>query len=363
MSADCLRTELTRLLGCRYPIVQTAMGWVATPRLVAATTQAGGFGFLAAASIPPGQVEAAILQVKALTDGPFGVNFHGFQPNAGEVVEMVLRHKVAAVSYGRGPDAAMIGKLRQTGVTCMPTVGAVKHAVKAVQMGANAITIQGSEGGGHTGSVPTSLLLPQVLEAVDVPVIAAGGFYNGRGLAAALAYGAQGIAMGTRFLLTKESPVHQTSLSRYLHTNDPNQIRVSRAADGLPQRFIENDQLRTLENMGVLPRLMASVRYALQFRKANKYSWGEVLGVLRQSLKGEDASFAATIMAPTLPRLITRAFIEGDAQNGLLPSGQAAALIDDLPECAALIDAIVAQTRHQLRVLSQYDASLTTPDQ
>ena len=152
-----LHTPLCDLLGCKYPIVQTAMGWVAGSSLVAATTNAGGFGFLAGATIAADRIEAEILRVKDLTDDrPFGLNFHMFQPNAQQLLDLAVKHKLRAVSYGRGPDKKVIGRLRDAGIVCMPTVGALKHAQKAIEMGANVITIQGGEGGGHTGSVPTT---------------------------------------------------------------------------------------------------------------------------------------------------------------------------------------------------------------
>jgi NAD(P)H-dependent flavin oxidoreductase YrpB (nitropropane dioxygenase family) len=147
-----LRTPLCDLLGCEYPVVQTAMGWVAGSSLVAATTNAGGFGFLAGATIAPDRIEAEILRVKELTGNrPFGLNFHMFQPNAQQLLDLAVRHQVRAVSYGRGPDKKTIARLRDAGIVCMPTVGALKHALKAVEMGANAITIQGGEGGGRSG--------------------------------------------------------------------------------------------------------------------------------------------------------------------------------------------------------------------
>src|ERR1044071_1924875 len=224
-----IATPLTDLLGCRYPIVQTAMGWVANAKLVAATSNAGGFGFLAAATMSTEQLAAEIdavrKGVRKVGSDPtyFGVNFHMFQPNAAEVIELILKNRdcVRAVSYGRGPDAKTIKRFKDAGVLCMPTVGALKHAQKAIELGADIITIQGAEGGGHTGSVPTTLLLPQVLDAVDVPVVAAGGFFNGRGLAGALAYGAAGIAMDTRFLMTQESPVPCATLQKYLDVKGP----------------------------------------------------------------------------------------------------------------------------------------------
>ena len=150
-----LNTRITELLGCKYPVIQTAMGWVADPKLVAATGNAGGFGFLAGATIPPEQMEANILEVKSLTDANFGVNFHMYQPNAAEIIDLVIKHGVKAVSYSRSPGKDMVARLKDAGVVCMPTVGLPKHAIKAVEMGADAVTVQGGEGGGHTGAVPT----------------------------------------------------------------------------------------------------------------------------------------------------------------------------------------------------------------
>jgi len=351
--ASNLHTVLCDRLGSRFPIVQTAMGWVADEKLTAATCNAGGFGFLAGATIEPGRVDAALRKVRELTDRPFGVNFHMFQPNAAEVIEAVIDHKVRAVSYGRGPDAATIKRLKDAGVVCMPTVGALKHAVKAVELGADIITIQGSEGGGHTGSVPTSILLPQVLDAVSVPVVAAGGFSDGRGLVAALAWGAAGIAMGTRFLMTSDSPVPASSLKRYLTTRDPNQIRVTTAVDGLPQRFIENNEIKRLESMNLAARLSMSLEHARsQARKNNLGLMGTAQTALKL-LRADDSSFAQTVMAGNLPELVQRGIVAGDPDNGLLPSGQVAATIDRLESCEELIARIVKEAKERLDALAK----------
>ncbi|MCI5074466.1 nitronate monooxygenase [Oricola sp.] len=351
MSSD-LHTILCDKLGCRFPVVQTAMGWVADARLTASTCNAGGFGFFAGATTEPGDVENQLLKIKSLTDRPFGVNFHMFQPNAEEVIEMVIKHKVRAVSYGRGPDAKTIGRLKDAGVICMPTVGAVKHAVKAVELGADVITVQGGEGGGHTGAVPTTILLPQVLDSVKVPVVAAGGMFDGRGLAAALAYGAAGIAMGTRFLLTSDSPVPRSALERYLVTKDPTAIRVTLAVDGLPQRFIENEEIRRLEGMSFPARLAMSMKYARQWGKEAGVG---PIGMMKLGMKvlasGEN-SFAQTVMAPNLPTLVQRGVVKGDPVHGLLPSGQAAAMIGKLESCEELIARIMSEANERLSATS-----------
>ena len=347
-----LQTDLTRLLNCRYPIVQTAMGWVADARLVAATSNAGAFGFLAAATMSTAELEAALAQLEAATDAQFGVNFHMFQPNAQDVIDLVLEHRqrVRAVSYGRGPDAATIDKFKQAGVLCMPTVGAVKHAVKAVQLGADIITIQGGEGGGHTGTVPTTLLLPQVLDTVDVPVVAAGGFSTGRGLAGALAYGAAGIAMGTRFLMTAESPVPAQTLKCYVDVKDPARIRASRAVDGMPQRMIDNPFLLRLESGGHLHRLWVALRSAWQWKARTGMTVGHMLATALKALREGDSA-VQTMMAANAPVLIQRAMVEGQPDEGVLPSGQVAAVIDEMLSVEQLIRDIVTQAEQCLQRL------------
>ena len=347
-----LNTKLTELLGCQYPIVQTAMGWVADAKLVIATSNAGGFGFLAAATMSTPELEAAIADVRAGTPHKFGVNFHMFQPNAREVIELVIKNqdRVRAVSYGRGPDAETIQRFKQAGVLCMPTVGAVKHAIKAVQLGADIITIQGGEGGGHTGSVPTTLLLPQVLDAVNVPVVAAGGFSTGRGLAGALAYGAAGIAMGTRFLMTQESPVPQATLQKYVDVKDPAKIRASKALDGIPQRMIDNPFLLGLERGGFLRRLFVALSSAWQWKSYTGMSTAHMLKTALTALKEGDSAIQ-TMMSANAPVIIQRAMVQGRPDEGVLPSGQVAAVIDALPPVSELINDIVQQAQQQLERL------------
>lgn len=349
-----LETRLTELLGCRYPIVQTAMGWVADPTLVAGSCNAGGFGFLAGATIPPEEMERDILRVKEKTDRPFGVNFHMYQPNAKDIVDMVIRHGVRAVSYSRSPGPDMIRKLKDAGVICMPTVGLPKHAIKAVELGADAVTVQGGEGGGHTGSVPTTLLIPQVIDAVGdkVPVVAAGGFKDGRGLVAALAWGADGIAMGTRFLLTKESPVPEATKQRYLDCKNPSQIIVSRAMDGLPQRMIMNELLADLEKASALRKLIIAMRNGLAFRK---HTGASVISLLKSAIamsRSDDMTAAQAIMSANAPMIIQKAMVEGEPARGVLPSGQVAGVIDTLLSCEELISAIVTEAEQRLQALA-----------
>ncbi|MGB0219399.1 MAG: NAD(P)H-dependent flavin oxidoreductase [Sinimarinibacterium flocculans] len=357
-----LSTALTAKLGCRVPVVQTAMGWIADAKLVAATSNAGGFGFLAAATMSTETLRREIAAVRAATDRDFGVNFHMFQPNAGEVIELILENadRVRAVSYGRGPSAVTIRRFKDAGVLCMPTVGALKHAVKAVELGADIITVQGAEGGGHTGAVPTTLLLPQVLDAVNVPVVAAGGFHSGRGLAGALAFGAAGIAMGTRFLMTAESPVPRTTLQRYVDVNDPARIRASTAVDGLPQRMIDNPFLLKLERGGLVRRLFVALSSAWRWRAHTGMTVSHMARTFLAAIREGDGAIQ-TMMAANAPVLIQRAMVEGHPDEGVLPSGQVAAVIDALPPVAEVIDAIVREAEQRLAALGAAATEPGTP--
>jgi NAD(P)H-dependent flavin oxidoreductase YrpB (nitropropane dioxygenase family) len=236
----------------------------------------------------------------------------------------------------------------------MPTVGLPKHAIKAVELGADVVTVQGGEGGGHTGAVPTTLLIPQVIDAVGdkVPVVAAGGFKDGRGLLAALAWGADGIAMGTRFLMTEESPVPRETLQRYIECKSPGEIIVSRAMDGLPQRMIMNELLADLEKAGKFRKLLIAMRNGLAFRK---HSGATFIGLLKSAIamsRDDDMTAAQAIMSANAPMIIQKAMVEGEPARGVLPSGQVAGVIDELLSCEALINSIVAEAEQRLSLLA-----------
>jgi NAD(P)H-dependent flavin oxidoreductase YrpB (nitropropane dioxygenase family) len=349
-----MHTKLCEHLGSQYPIVQTAMGWIATPDLVVASSNAGAFGFLAGAVMQPAAVRAAIHTIKARTDRPFGVNFHMFQPGAAEIADILIAERVRAVSFGRGPDAALIRRFRDAGIVCVPTIGAVKHAQKMVQLGCDMVTVHGGEGGGHTGSVATTVLLPQVLDAVQVPVIAAGGFADGRGLAAALAYGAAGIAMGTRFLLTRESPVPAATKQRYLKaaTDD---IVVSSKVDGMPQRMIRNRLLAGIEAAGWAGMWLRAAASALAMRKESGGSITELWRAAQGMRAHGGLSLAQALMAASAPRLIQRAVVAGDPENGLMATGLVAGRIDDLPSCQELVQRIVQEAQARISALQTGD--------
>jgi NAD(P)H-dependent flavin oxidoreductase YrpB (nitropropane dioxygenase family) len=348
---DALNTPLVGMLGCRYPIVQTAMGWVARPELVAASCNAGAFGFLAAASLSADEVGPSIDRVRELTDRPFGVNFHMFQPGAARIVDTIIAAKVRAVSFGRGPDKNIIRRFRDAGIVCMPTVGALRHAQKMVEIGVDAITIQGGEGGGHTGSVPTTLLLPQVLDAVKVPVIAAGGFFDGRGLAAALAYGAAGVAMGTRFLMTRDCPVPEVTKSRYVGAGLDDIVLTTRL-DGLQHRLLRNEVLSEVENAGSLSLLVSALKNAWLLKQRTGASVAELVAAARGMQRESGLSFGQALMAANSPVLIERSMIQGRPAEGVMSTGMVAGILGDLPSCDELITRMVDDAQQRLHRLA-----------
>lgn len=353
MSRDPLHTVLVERLGCRVPIIQTAMGWVSEPALVAASCNAGAFGFLGAAVMTPEEASKKIQAVRQLTDRPFGVNFHMFQPGAAAIVDLILanREQVRAVSFGRGPDKKMIARFRDAGVLCIPTVGALRHAKKMVELGVDMITVQGGEGGGHTGAVSTTVLLPQVLNSVKVPVIACGGFADGRGLAAALAFGAVGVAMGTRFLLTQESPVPAASKERYLRA-DTDDIVVTSKLDGMPQRMVRTPVVKKIERSGRISMWLRAFECGLIMKRSTGAGWLELLHSVRGMAHHGEATLAQALMAASAPALIKKAVVEGRPEEGVLAVGLVGGCINEIPTCQALVDRIVEEARARLHALT-----------
>ncbi len=342
-----LATPFTALVGCQYPIVQTGMGWVSGARLTSATSAAGGFGILAAATMTFEQLSAAITEVKGRTERPFGVNMRGDQPDVERYAELVIRERVKLASFASPPTKELIRKLKDGGVLTMPTVGAPRHAQKMAEWGVDAVIAQGHEGGGHTGPIATSLLLPAVVKAVSIPVIGAGGFHDGRGLVAALAYGAAGIAMGTRFLLTQESRVPDEIKAVYLKTNLMGTV-VTSAVDGAPQRVIRTDLIDHLERINPLFRFPRALLNALKFQKLTGTSFVNLVQEGLAMRKSQDLTWAQLAMAANAPMLTKATMVDGRLEAGILPTGQVVGAIDSLPTVAAAIAAIVADAEATL---------------
>jgi NAD(P)H-dependent flavin oxidoreductase YrpB (nitropropane dioxygenase family) len=342
-----LRTRACELFGVEYPIVQTGMGWVAGARLTSATSAAGGLGILASATMTFDELKKAIHEVKDRTDKPFGVNLRADQVDIDDRITLIVEEGVRVASFAQAPGRDVIARLKDAGVVTMPTVGARRHAEKVAEWGVDALIAQGGEGGGHTGTVPTSLLLPEVVDAVDVPVLGAGGFHDGRGLVAALAWGAAGIAMGTRFLLTRESTVPDEVKAIYLQTPVTGTV-VTKAIDGYPQRVIQTETVAHLEGAGRLTALPRAVKNALAFRKLTGAKLRDLLREGRAMKQSQDLTWSQVVMGANAPMLTKAAMVDGRPEVGILPTGQGVGVIDELPTVAQLVERIMGEADETL---------------
>jgi NAD(P)H-dependent flavin oxidoreductase YrpB (nitropropane dioxygenase family) len=346
-----LHTDLCDRLNIRYPVIQTGMGWVSDPTLTASTSAAGGLGILSGAMLNPGELARAIAEIKERTDAPFGVNLRADHAEAAQMVELLIRERVAVASFALAPKADLIARLKEAGVFVVPSIGARRHAEKVAALGVDAVVAQGSEGGGHTGPVPTSLLIPQVVDAVSIPVIAAGGYFDGRGLVAALAYGAQGIAMGTRFLLTKESPVAEAVKRRYLAASVLDTV-VTTEIDGVPNRVLRTGPVATLERAGTVTKAIGTARNAIAFRRLSGSSWRAMTREGIAMKRSGELSWSQVVMAANAPMLYRAGLVDDRQDIGVTSSGQVVGLIDDLPTCAELIDRIMREANEVIERLN-----------
>jgi NAD(P)H-dependent flavin oxidoreductase YrpB (nitropropane dioxygenase family) len=348
-----LHTRLCDLVGDQYPIVQTAMGWVAASRLTSATAEAGGLGIIASATMDMPQLRRAIADVKQRTQKPFGVNLRADSSDVKDRIKLMVDEGVKVASFAQAPREELIRLLKDNGVIVIASIGAKRHAEKVMEWGVDAVIVQGGEGGGHTGSVATTLLLPQVVDVTQgrIVVIGAGGFFDGRGLVAALAYGADGIAMGTRFLLTSDSAVPDTVKAYYLSKSVTDTV-VSTQVDGVPHRVLRTELVDELEStrgkLWSLPRAMLN---ALRYQKL---SGVPLLTMLKEGLamrKSMDLTWTQMLMAANTPMLLKMSLVDGKVESGVMASGQVVGLIDDLPTCKELIDRTIAEAEKVLENL------------
>lgn len=350
MSAPVLHTRVCDLFGIDRPIIQTGMGWVAGARLAAATSAAGGLGIIASATMHLAELTRAVHAVQERTARPFGVNLRADADDIDARVDLVVREGVKVASFALAPKEALIKRLKDAGVCVVPSVGARRHAEKVAQWGVDAVICQGGEGGGHTGPVPTTLLLPQVVDAVDIPVIAAGGFFDGRGLVAALAYGASGVAMGTRFLLTQESTVPD-AVKRYYLERAVTDTVVTTRVDGMPHRVLRTALVEQLEHSGVVTSLPRAAMNAVKFKRFSGLTWRAMVSEGLAMKKSGEYTWAQVLMAANTPMLLKAALVDGHVESGVMASGQAVGVIDDLPTVAELLDRVMLEAESALKRL------------
>ena len=353
--APRLQTSLCDLVGVKYPIVQTGMGWVAGPKLVSASANAGALGILASATMDFDQLKTSIAEVKSRTTKPFGVNLRADSADVKDRISLMIDEGIKVASFAQAPKPDLISRLKDAGVVVIPSIGAKRHAEKVLEWGVDAVLVQGGEGGGHTGAVPTTVLLPQVVDAVAgrVPVIAAGGFFDGRGLVAALAYGASGIAMGTRFLLTSDSSVPQAVKEYYISKGVLDTV-VSVQVDGVPHRVLRTELVDQLESSrGKFLALPRAGINALKFRKMTGAKLSDMMREGMAMKKSMDLSYSQMVMAANTPMLLKTSLVDGKTESGVMASGQVVGIIDDLPSCADLIDRIITEANAVLADLAR----------
>ena len=254
-------------------------------------------------------------------------------------------------SFAQAPREKIIKKLKDAGLVVMPTIGAKRHAEKVAAWGVDAVIAQGHEGGGHTGQVPTSLLLPQVCDTVDIPVLGAGGFNDGRGLVAALSYGASGIAMGTRFLLTQESDVPDDIKAQYIKTPVTGTV-VTKAIDGYPQRVIRTDVVNQLERSSIITQLFRALGYAFALRKHTETSFGALIKEGLAMRENQNLTWSQLAMAANAPMLTKASMVDGNLDVGILPTGQVVGVIEELPTVEELVQRVMREAQETLDKLS-----------
>jgi enoyl-[acyl-carrier protein] reductase II len=342
-----MKTRITDLFGIQYPIILSGMTGVSTPELVAAVSNAGGLGILATANLNSDQTRQAIRKIRALTPKPFGANVPLMLPGAEKKAQTLFDEKVPVINYALGKGDSLVKKAHAYNGKVIATVATYKHALAARRDGADALIVTGHEAAAHGGDVTSLVLVPSIVDAVDIPVIAAGGFADGRGLAAAMALGADGVAMGTRFMNTLESPVHPNTKNASNEKTIHDTVYTDRV-DGLPCRVMKSrGAQRLMKDRIPLIRALFTSREAA---KAFGFPWiMMLLGIL---LAGWKKSIQLARMANAF-RPIQKSLEEGNWKDGVIPLGQITGIIHDTPTVKELLERLVieATSAHQKAAL------------
>ena len=308
-----MKTDVTELLGIEYPIIQGGMAWVAEYHLAAAVSAAGGLGLIGAASAPADWVRQQVREVKKLTDKPFGVNIMLMSPYADEIAQVIVEEKVPVVTTGAGNPEKYMKMWKEAGVKIIPVIASVAHAKRMERCGADAVVAEGCESGGHIGELSTMPLVPQVADAVDIPVLAAGGIGDGRGMAAAFMLGAVGVQMGTRFLLAEECGVHQNYKDMVKKATDVSTTATGRRFGGSTCRVMKNQFARHFLQVEYAPETTAEMVDKLG------------VGALR------------------------KAAVEGDTKEGCFMAGQIAGMVKKEQPAAEIVQEIAAEAEALLK--------------
>lgn len=338
-----MKTRITELFGIRHPIVQSPMAFVAHAPLVIATCNAGGLGLFGPPGLTIDEMRQQIREIKAGVGGkPFGVNILPIMPKVRELIQVLIEEDVPVWTSGLRNPLTVFKINKPSNVIFIPAVGNVHQAISVEKSGADAVIVQSWESGGHASLIASSVLIPEAARAVKIPVVAAGGFADGHGLAAALALGAEGIAMGTRFAVTQESPIPEGLKKAFIEARDTDAV-LSARWDGMPQRAMS----KMKHYRGWWTHPWDAIPNLLNSKKSFNASWKEILENARilMQMKVSPAQFA-TGMA-----LFQRALAEGSLKHAFTPAGQVTGLIRDIPTCQELIERTVREAEQVIKDL------------
>jgi Dioxygenases related to 2-nitropropane dioxygenase len=334
-----MKTRITEMVGIKYPIVLSGMSWISTPKMVAAVANAGGLGILATGPLSHKQTREAIHEIRKLTDKPFGANASLMFPGAAENAKVLLQEKVPVINFALGKGDWIVKEAHKYGGKVFATVVNVRHAKRAQDYGSDAVIATGQEAAAHGEDVTSLVLVPHLAENLQIPVIAAGGFADGRGLAAALALGAEGIAMGTRLMTTKESPLHDNYKKMALEKEVYDTL-FSKRFDGILCRVMKTDAAkRAIKNGLNLPAAFFNSQEIA--KQVNVPYFKLFLGVLASGwANAKQLAFMANAF-----KAIKVATEDGDIKTGVLPVGQSQGLIHDQPTVAELFERMVTEAK------------------
>ncbi|KAF0155608.1 MAG: hypothetical protein FD159_2117 [Syntrophaceae bacterium] len=334
-----MKTRLTEMVGTRYPIVLSGMSWISTPKMVAAVSNAGGLGILATGPLSSSQTREAIREIRKLTDKPFGANASLMFPGAAENAKVLLQEKVPVINFALGKGDWIVKEAHKYGGKVFATVVNLKHAKRAQDFGTDAVIATGQEAAAHGEDVTSLVLIPHLAENLKIPVIGAGGFADGRGLAAALALGAEGVAMGTRLMTTKESPLHE-NYKKMTQEKEVYDTLFSKRFDGILCRVMKTDAAKNAIKKG-LSWPAAFFNSQEIARQVNVPYFKLFLGVLASGYSNaKQLAFMANAF-----KAIKVATEDGDSKTGVLPVGQVQGLIHDQPTVAELFERIVKEAK------------------
>ncbi|MFB3925626.1 MAG: NAD(P)H-dependent flavin oxidoreductase [Syntrophales bacterium] len=341
-----MKTRITELFGIQYPLILSGMSWISVPDLVAAVSNAGGLGILATGPLSAEETRRAVRKIRSMTDKPFGANTALLFPGAVENAKVLLDEQVPVINFALGKGDWLVKRAHEYGGKVVATVVGTRHAKRAQDYGCDAVIATGHEAAAHGEALTTFILIPALVDALEIPVIAAGGIADGRGLAAALALGAEGVAMGTRLMTTKESPLHDIYKKLSIEKEATDTLFSDRF-DGLLCRVMKTDAAVRAIKRGF--DLTASFFNSREIaRQIDTPYWKLFLGVMSTGWKNaKQLAFMANAF-----RAIRLATEEGDTKEGVLPTGQVTGLIHDEPTVAELFERIIAQAQQIQRNLS-----------